>query len=120
VVQCSAQAGFVVCTTPDRPIRKVRRVQENMEESQSSSHSNSDRDSFSANGKNSTDVAYECEANNDYTLPSDNLNDSSEADGQLWQFQGVSTTNIPEEDETKLSQIPQREHRPKFDKTAET
>lgn len=127
VVQCSAQAGFVVCTTPDRPIRKVRRVQENMEESQSSSHSNSDRDSFSAKGKNSTDVAYECEANNDYTLPSDNLNDSSEADGQLWQFaslgnktagayiQGVSTTNIPEEDETKLSQIPQREHRPKFD-----
>lgn len=127
VAQCSAQAGFVVCRTPDRPIRKARRVQENMEESQSSSHSNSDRDSFSANGKNSTDVACECDANNDYALPSGDLNDSSEADGQLWQFsslenktdgayiQTFSTTNIPEEDETKLSQIPQREHRPKFD-----
>lgn len=127
VAQCSAQAGFVVCTTPDRPIRKARRVQENMEESQSSSHSNSDRDSFSANGKNSTDVACECEANNDFALPRGDLNDSSEADGQLWQFsslenkadgayiQTFSTTNMPEEDETKLSQIPQREHRPKFD-----
>lgn len=127
VAQCSAQAGFIVCTTPDRPIRKARRVQEKMEESQSSSHSNSDRDSFSANGKSSTDVAYECEANHDYALPSDDLNDSSEADGQLWEFassgnktagayiQGVSTTSQPEEDETKLSQIPQREHIPKFD-----
>eukprot|EP01018_Ginkgo_biloba_P031775 Gb_10320 [translate_table: standard] len=129
ISQCRAQAGLTVSDSPTRRISKVHHVQENLEESQSSSHSSSGRYSFSSNGKNSPSIVCDYEGTSGDMLSKDDPNDYGEDDAHSWPFSSsgkesfrvpspsISPTNMrPEEDGLKLSPLPEaREERFKLD-----
>ncbi|GLJ23357.1 hypothetical protein SUGI_0441890 [Cryptomeria japonica] len=126
ISQCRAQTNFMVCASPSRRISKVHDVQE-MEESQNSSHSSADRDSFNSIGKGSQSVVCEYGGSGRDMLSKDNLNGFVEDIGQSWpsDSSGQGTVgvpspmenSIPEENGFKSSPLPATdENNSKFDR----
>ncbi|KAH9317349.1 hypothetical protein KI387_019118, partial [Taxus chinensis] len=114
VAQCRAESGFIACTSPDKPIWTAHRVRENIEESPTCAYSNSDRYSVSSNGKNSPNIAYECEGNNGDAIHSDVVIECKETDDPSWAFTSLEN-QTSKENETKLLQLAQRENGHKYE-----
>ncbi|KAH9303110.1 hypothetical protein KI387_014693, partial [Taxus chinensis] len=116
ISQCRAQTNFTVCASPSRRINKVYDVQESMEESQNSSHSSTDRDSFASIGKASQSVVCEYGGSGRDMLSKDNQNGFVEDVGQAWPSDSsgqetvavpsLTENIIPEENGYKSSPLP--------------